>query len=178
MIVMKLLAFLFAFGVMSKVPPNNFYDLVIHNLNDSIINMSSFQGKNVLVAEFDASNPDHDFLATLDSLQTSNEDLEVIVVPATDFNGNLNNGQLKSLKSSVKGDFLVSETGKVEKSGGNSQLPLFKWLTDVTENTHFGVDVKTENQIFLVSSKGELFAALGKDTPVELISTLLKNAPR
>jgi glutathione peroxidase len=177
MIVMKLIALIFAFGLISKTPPNNFYNLAIHNLNDSTINMSSFQGRNVLIAEFDASNPDHDFLTTLDSLRSSDTRLVVIVVPATDFNGNLNSGQLQSLKSAVKGNYLVSETGKVSKSSGNAQLPLFKWLTDVSENTHFDTDVTVEKQIFLVSSKGELFAMLGKDTPFELISTLLENAP-
>lgn len=174
---MKLLVFLFAFGFVSKTPSNGFYNLTIHNLNDSTIHMSSFQGKNILIAEFDASNPNHDFLSGLDGLQASDSGLVVLVVPATDFNGSLNNAQLQSLKSTVHGAWLVTQTGMVRKSAGNAQLSLFNWLTNLSENTHFDIDVTAENQIFLISKKGELFAALGKDTPIQLVSSLLKKAP-
>ena len=175
---MKLLAFFFAFGMVSKTPPQNFYNLVIHTLNGSTIHLSSFQGKNVVVAEFDASNPDLNFLSGLDSLQASDSGLVVLEVPATDFHGSLNSGQLQSLISVISGKNLVTETGMVSKSAGIAQLSLFNWLTNVSENTHFDTDVTAENQIFLISTKGELYAALGKDTPIELVSSLLKNAPQ
>lgn len=173
---MKLLVFFLAFGWISN-PPQDFYNLVIQDINDSTVHMSSFQGKNVVVAEFDASNPDLDFLSGLDNLEASDSGLVVLMVPATDFHGSLNSRQLQTLKSAIKGRNLVTETGMVSKSAGNAQLSLFKWLTNVSENTHFDTDVTAENQIFLISPKGELYAALGKATPIELVSSLLKKAP-
>ena len=170
---MKLVFILIPLLFATNLPPSDFYKIQVESVDGKTINLSDYKGKKILIAEFNAANPDESFLGMLDTLQNSDTGIVVIAVPATDFDGNTSNSKIKSLKADLNLNYLVTETGKVARNSGGSQLSLFKWLTSLSDNTHFDVDITSEGQMFLVSEKGELLAAVGKGTPPDIISQLL-----
>jgi hypothetical protein len=46
-------------------------------------------------------------------------------------------------------------------SSGVQQDPLFYWLTHVSQNEHFNIDVSGPSTKFMIRSSGELFGVLG-----------------
>lgn len=128
--------------------------------------MSSFSGKKILIVPFKTK----EFLERIDAIQKANTDiLQVIAVPAIDFGDTVN---AKSISTGGRLSLILTQP-MVVKKGSEAQHPLFKWLTNVSANTHFDTDVKEEGQMFFVSSKGTLYAVLNKRAPASLIRDLI-----
>ena len=139
------------------------YDLQFNTLDSSaVVSMSNFEGRQLIIIEFDASNPDRLRLQSLDTLyRNSNGLLSVIAVPAQDFGTPMPYESLKSfLRDTLELSYMISDVAYTQKAAGAAQHALFKWLTNVNENLHFDDDITDEGQMFVISEAGILYAVL------------------
>jgi glutathione peroxidase-family protein len=155
------------------------YDIKIQPIEGgSAISLSAFAGKKILITTINSINLDTTRLLFLDSLQRTNaSSLLIIAVPA----GNIrekalvgNDSKISKLKISLPLRFFITPTAMVTKSSGKDQHPLFRWLTNVSENRHFDVDVTT-GQIFIVSSTGILYSVLPGNVSAHFLSGVLEH---
>lgn len=144
--------------------PVNVYQLQFNDLDGGLINMASFKGKKIIVAEYDAINPDRKQLAALDTLYKKNKNnLIVIAIPVTDFGNSASEGNVKKLwKDTLQLSYFITKVSKAKKSNGNSQHRLFRWITNKNENGHFDYDVDNDGEMFMISENGALFAFIKK----------------
>lgn len=152
---------------------SSIYDIQLKDLDNNSITLSSYKGKKILVYSFNANNPNSAQLLYLDSLQKGNNFLSVLAVPATDFSANFSEPSLKGLRDSLSLSFLFTKPALVKKNDKELQSPLMKWLTKVSENTHFDRDVEADEQFFIINEKGTLYGVLGKGVPKQVISKVL-----
>ena len=53
------------------------------------------------------------------------------------------------------------------------QNALMKWLTNSSENNRFDAEVSTDNQLYVISESGILYAILEKGAPLKVLETVL-----
>lgn len=157
----------------------NIYDIEVQPVEGgSPVSLSSFAGKKILFTTISSLNPDTTQLALLDSLQKSDSSLQVIAVPAADLGGGAGSDQvIKSLKADLSLGFMITQTAMVTKNSGTDQVAVFKWLTNVSENGHFDMDVNTKGQLFIVSRSGILYSVLESNVPANILSSVLNQEP-
>ena len=118
------------------LPPQSIYDLSITLNNGSIVNLSKYKGKKLLLAN---TASDCGFTNQYDELQklySENKDrLEVIGFPANDFKQQEKKtdeeiAQFCKLNYGVS--FPLAKKSSVKP--GSEQNPVFQWLTDKTKN--------------------------------------------
>jgi glutathione peroxidase len=140
------------------------YNISFHNSTGNIIDMSAYQGKKILIAVFDPAQADRRELSVLDSLsRAQSSSLVVLGVPANDLGASSTSGsQAVSITHPMDiGSFSLLQPAKVQKSAGESQHPLLKWLTHSAANGHFGEDAQN-GRLFLINESGNLVGVLGK----------------
>jgi glutathione peroxidase-family protein len=152
---------------------SSIYDISTTLVDGTQLNMSDFQNKRLIISEFDAVNPDINWLEKLDSIQNSDSTFQVVAVPANDFSGLGNDSLLASLRDSLSLKIKMLRSSFVRKSAGDSQELVFKWLTDVNANTHFDVDADVPNQLFIISPTGVLYSVLSSDVSSDVLSQIL-----
>lgn len=172
---MNLFVTFFCFQILFSGPGPKIYDVQLQTLDGATFHLSSFKGKKILVTTFNPANPDISQLLYLDSLQRTYTGLRVIAVPAIDFSGAGNRSNLLTLKNSLNLRLVLSEQYNVKKTSGSNQHNLFKWLTRVSHNSHFDVDVETAGQVFIVNRNGVLYSVLGSGVPRSVISEVVSN---
>jgi glutathione peroxidase len=146
---------------------NGFYDLEINASDGSLIKLSKYQGKKIVIGEFNAASPDGAQLRFLDSLQKANKNnLIVMAVPALDF-GTMNTESDKAMTKFSNLSIIITQPVKVKKEAKADQHPLFRWLTNSNDNKHFNNDVFEEGLFFIVDEKGNMRGTLGKKSPVQ-----------
>ena len=170
---MKRSLFLLLFYLPIFSLPSSIYDIQVTELGGNNINLSSYSGKKLVIGFFDGSAPDIDWLQYMDSLQSLDTSIKIIVMPANDFNVASNDSALVSLRDSLSLGILMLKPAYVKKSSGNNQHPLCKWLSDVNENTHFDKDIESAGQLFIVNRTGNLYSVLGNDVSFEILIEIL-----
>lgn len=146
------------------------YSISFKNLKDSVVSMSSFRGKTILVAAFDAPDSSYDQLVFLDSLyKMDTANLQVIAVPVIDFKGSKPTEHLLSLQDSLSLKITMSRPARVKKNAATLQHPLFRWITYGVENIHFDRDIASGGEVFVISKEGTLYGVLAKGAPYALI---------
>lgn len=150
------------------------YDLQIQTVEGNKIKMSEFKGKKILIASISPENLETGGLAFMDSLQLANPSVVVIAVPASDFGGDRNTEIMLTIKDNTSRKIIVAEQADVKKEKNKSQNALMNWLTHEMENFHFDTDVTTDNQLYIISESGVLYAVLEKTVPVGVLDKLLK----
>jgi glutathione peroxidase-family protein len=170
---MKFLTIMLGLGWLNMTT-NSFYDIKFEALDGTVVKTSSFEGKMVIIAVVSA-NPDAiQLVRYLDSVQKANKTVQVIAIPTADFKGDVRDEGLRTLK--VNTDILITRPLKVKKNHGAEQHPLFAWLTQAKQNSHFDTDVNNEGQLFFVSGKGTLYSVLQKGTPTGAIGKIINRS--
>ena len=123
-----------------------------------------------MIAVFNASAPDTNYLRYLNSVQVSSLSIQIIVVLTNDLGGSSTIQELKKLQNDF--DMLVAAPLHVKKNSANGQHPLFAWLTSAALNGHFDNDVALE-ELYIISEKGTLYSVLAKETPVAVINKVI-----
>lgn len=162
--------------LISSLLPNfssGIYEQSVTTLDDSTVNFSSSRGKKILVAEFNAMQIDTAQLQNLDSLQRANDSLIVIAIPSHGVGVTVNKSKLVMLRTKLKLSYIIGTPVVAKKGAGVQQNAVFKWLTNVSENSHFDQDVGPLSQMFFINEQGVLYAVLGKDAPRSIISEVL-----
>src|ERR1700741_570617 len=131
--------------------------------------LSSYQGKKMLIVTLPLQqNASADsFLYALDTLAVAHtSNLVVIAVPSYE------DGYTPAQKSTLQqwyrsklGSYIVITDGLyTRKTSGSQQHGLFRWLTDVTKNEGFDIDVSGDGYKFFVDGSGQLFSVLRPHT--------------
>jgi len=152
---------------------SSIYNIRAVSVDGKSINIGSFANKKILISPFDAASPNISWLRKLDSLQRSNTSIRIIAVPGNDFTGPANNDSLARLQNSLGLNLIIVKCTAVKKNARNAQHSLLKWLTDVNENTHFDMDVRTPDELFIVSKTGVLYSVLSAGVPLNILSDVL-----
>lgn len=173
---MKINSYLIAFALLSFTTQSSIYNIQFKKLNGGNVSMAEFTNKKIIVIPFNATNPDALKLHYLDSLQTADTLLQIIGVPATDFSGEGNNGSLNNLYNSLSAKFIMTKQSQVKKETTIYQHVLFKWLTHVSENSHFNEDVDASDKLFIISKAGTLYGILPKETPNSILIQVLNQS--
>lgn len=151
----------------------NLYDIELIKQDGGKISMSAFRNKKIIITAFSTSNPDYGYLKYLGYLHSQYKNLVIIAIPAIDFGGDISDIKQKDIRDSLPENIILTKADKVNKKNGNGQQQLFKWLTNVGENSHFDVDVKRDDQLYIISESGVLYAVLHKPLTSEVIEKVL-----
>lgn len=157
------------------------YQLNFNDIDGSIVNMSSYVGKQIIVYEFNAASPDKGQMIALDSLVKSRSNLAVIAIPVQDFDSTaISEDSLRTLlKDSFQLSYLVTDISNAKKSDSASQHPLLDWMTHVEKNMHFDDDIVADGYMFVISDAGILYSILKKEfSPTgTMMQQILGNQP-
>jgi glutathione peroxidase-family protein len=169
-----MVALLFVLNLMCSGISSGIYDQSIMALDSSTVRFSSFAGKKILIAEFNAAQIDISQLRFLDSLQKANSSLQVVAIPSKGIGTTVNKNDLAALQTQLNLSYIICLPAVAKKTGGGvQQNGVFKWLTNVSENSHFDQDVGPQSQMFFINEQGVLYAVLGKEAPQSIIREVL-----
>jgi glutathione peroxidase len=133
------------------------YDIKIDSLQKKPIDFSAFKGKKLLIVNVASKcgfTPQYKDLQNLQDAYSSS--LQVIGVPCNQF-GKQEPGSSEEIQSFCEVNYGVSFpiTEKVDVKGKN-QHPLYKWLTNKSDNGRKNSTVKWNFQKYLLDEHGKL----------------------
>lgn len=148
----------------------NFYTGGIHyhsvpKIDGGHQQLSVFAGKKVLIITLpiQQSASADSMLYSLDTLATSRvSTLKVIAVPSFE-DGYTNNQKLileQWYRSKLGNHIIITKGLYTRKTSGAQQHPLFRWLTDVSQNGIFDIDVEGPGHKFFAKGNGQLYGVL------------------
>jgi len=174
---MKLIFFILILYSVPALSQSSIYELDIQNISGETVSMKTYKGQKILVASVSPGNlQKKGALVFWDSLKTANPKTAVILIPAADMGSTVDSAAMNTIKNNVSDKLLLAGTAQVKKDKGNNQNPIMQWLTDVRKNTHFNADVETDQQIYVISQSGELYAVLAKGASLSVIDGVLRQA--
>lgn len=159
---------------MEKVP--TIYQFKVEGLTGGVIDFSQFRGKKILIVNTASKCGYTPQYAQLEALYEKYKDVLVIVgFPANNF-GAQEPGSNKEISEFCTKNYGVTfpMAAKVSVKGDN-MAPIYRWLTQKSENGVMDADIKWNFTKFLINEKGELEAVFeSKVAPLsdEIVSLL------
>lgn len=151
-----LLTFIIPLVAMSQI--KNFHDFTVVNIDGEKVALSTFKGKKVLVVNVASKcglTPQYE---ELEALYEKYKDQNFVVVgfPANNFMGQEpgTNEEIKKFCSS-KYDVTFPMMAKISVKGKDID-PLYKWLTEKSENGKFDAGIQWNFQKFMIDEDGNL----------------------
>ena len=136
---------------------SSIYDFKVPSVDGSTIDFSKFKGKKILVVNTASKCGYTPQYADLEKLYKAHKDKLVIVgFPANNFGGQEpgSNEQIAEFCQKNYGvSFVMAEKVSVK---GDDTHPLFKWLTQKSENGVMDAEIKWNFTKFLLDEKGKL----------------------
>ena len=139
----------------------SFYDLSIVTVSGEVVNFSDYKGKKVLIIVASPGALKSKTAARyFGKLQSQYPDVSVLILPldiGMDSSSVIEN-EVYPLLSNSKFSVLV-------KAGKDKTLEtgtLLNWLTHGNNNKHFTKDIMSNEQYYVISESGELYAVLEK----------------
>ncbi|MDC0467609.1 glutathione peroxidase [Bacteroidia bacterium] len=162
--------------VLNNLPTQNFYNFSIAALNnDKIINMRDYQGKKILIVNVASRCGYTSQFADLQKLNELHGDIvQVIGVPCNQFLGQEpgTNAEIAHFcQKNYNVTFPLTDKIKVK---GDSQHPLYRWLTNKNLNGLDDFSVSWNFNKFLIDENGNLINHFGSS--VKPLSEELLNA--
>jgi glutathione peroxidase-family protein len=154
------------FFAKSQVVP----DSSLTTIDGDTIQLKQYPGKNILLVVIPVSHTPADslWLLNLDgTYQQYKDSLTLIAVPSYE------DGYVDSVSADTKAwyrdtlhlGFIITTGMFTRNSSGEQQSWLFQWLTNENRNGHFGTDLTTYGQKFVLKPTGELKAVFDAATP-------------
>lgn len=140
---------------MSMNAQTNIYDITINSIDDKLIDLNQYKGKNVIFVNVASYCGYTGQYAELQELQETYDDLEIIGIPCNQFlfQEPKSQSEIKQFCSANFGvTFMMTEKINVK---GKNQHDLYKWLTNKDLNGYEDSYVKWNFQKYLVNKKGE-----------------------
>jgi glutathione peroxidase len=140
---------------MSINAQTNIYDISIKSIDDKLIDLNQYKGKNVIFVNVASRCGYTGQYAELQELQETYDDLEIIGIPCNQFlfQEPKSQSEIKQFCSANFGvTFMMTEKINVK---GKNQHDLYKWLTNKELNGSEDSYVKWNFQKYLVNKKGE-----------------------
>lgn len=148
------------------------YEISIMKIDGQEMTLAGFENKRIIVMTFNASDPDNAQIHFLDSLQVSNDSLQVICVPAINGSEAVDTANILAIQQTQSSGLIITMPGRVERNAGSDQQKLMEWLTDVNKNKRFNMDGRA-NQHFLISPSGILYGALDQGASTSFLKQVL-----
>jgi glutathione peroxidase len=136
---------------------SSIYDIKINTLQGKPLDFSRFRGKYILIVNVASKCGFTPQYKELQELYDSHRDsLEIIGAPCNQF-GQQEPGDDEAISQFCEVNYGVSFTitEKIEVKG-NSQHPLYQWLTQARKNGHKNSSVKWNFQKYLINPEGQL----------------------
>lgn len=155
---------------------NNFYNHSVVSTADKVLNMSAYKDRKVLiVVASPAVLSGKSSSRYLGKIQATYPELSVLIIPARDI-GRDSSGAASFVAQPVPGlkNTAFGAATLAGKDKGSGQHPLLRWLTNSGENRHFDASINDDEQFFVISESGVLYAVLGKGVPDELLKMVLE----
>ena len=139
-----------------------FYDLSARNIDGDTINFSVFRGKKVLVVNTASEcmlTPQYKKLQELYE-EYGGDDFEIVAFPCNDF-GNQEPGTNEDIKdfcAQYNISFTLMEKISIKD---NEEHPVYRWLTNSSENGTLDAKVRWNFQKFLIDSTGHVIDFVG-----------------
>ena len=155
----------------------SFYSLQFQDINGTTINMSSYEGKKVLIVNIATGSERINQLSSLQQLHQQYQDsLVVIAFPTNTFgNEHRSDSAIKQFCDSANIGFIVAAKSEVR---GESIHPVFAWLASKIENGYINADAKNDFQKFLIDKTGHVAAVVSpkvKPMDAEMLSSINAN---
>lgn len=154
---------------------SSFYDLSVVSFSGKVVNMSSYKGKKVLIiVASPAALRAKTASRYLGKIQSTFPKLSVLVLPAGDIAKDSSAFGYEPSQEPQLSSTIFSTLAIAGKNKEAQQHPLIRWLTRSDNNRHFDLDITSDEQFFVISESGVLYAALGKGVPNEVLKTVLE----
>ena len=166
--ILLLLAVVLLANAQSGSKQKNLYDFTVTDIDGKKFDMAQLKGKKVMIVNVASKcglTPQYKLLQELYE-QYKNSGLVIVGFPANNFNGQ-EPGSNKDIKEFCTQNYGVSFP-MMEKISvkGDDQAPLYKWLTQKSENGIIDQEVTWNFQKFLIDEKGNLVTVvMPKDSP-------------
>lgn len=136
----------------------SFYDFKVNDIDGKEFDLSSLRGKKVLVVNVASKcglTPQYEKLQQLYE-KYKDRNFVVIGFPANNFNGQEpgTNEEIKSF-CVLNYDVTFPMMGKIDVVGKN-KAPIYKWLTEKSENGKMDAEVQWNFQKFMIDENGQL----------------------
>ena len=172
---MRLIFFLAIFYSVPALSQSSIYELDIQTITGETVSFKAYKGQKILIASVSTDNlQKKGALVFWDSLKAANPKTAMILMAAGDMGTAVDSAALNNIKNNTSDKLVLSGTVQVKKDKGNNQNPVMQWLTDGNKNSHFNADVETDQQIYVISESGVLYAVLGKGVSPSVIDQVLK----
>ncbi len=163
-----LFSFIVPFSIRSSVKPDTIYKFKVEGLEGGSIDFSTFKGKKILVVNTASKCGFTPQYAQLEDLYKKyNGKLVIVGFPSNNFGGQEpgNNEEIKSFCTKNYGvTFPMAAKVSVK---GDDIAPIYKWLTEKSENGVMDADIKWNFTKFLLDENGVLIAKFdSKVTPL------------
>lgn len=138
--------------------------------------LSAFKGRRtVLLVAIDSLQTQDDFVAFVDSLQTSYPDVAFILQPVNDSTTLYPDSvsQKKAKKPLLK-QVKLEKVSKVAKKFGQDRATLVQWLMDGKKNGHFESSLSVGWQLYVINESGVLYAVLDAGVSTTVIQEVLR----
>lgn len=137
--------------------------------------LSAYNGKKILVITVPLlQTPAADsLLYSLDTLAAAHaQELKVIAVPSVEdgYTPSQKDALLEWYRSKLGANIIITDGLYTHRASGTQQHPLFRWLTDLTQNEAFGIDAAGPNYKFFIDGSGKLYAVLLPQTKMHGLS--------
>jgi hypothetical protein len=150
----------------------SFYSLSITNIDGKPVGSEKLKGRLIAIGVVDAKAPDPAFVRFLDSLQSARQELQVMILPASDLTKGTYSEASKLPYKDLKSSLIVLKPSGIFTEKDKNDLT--RWLTSVDQNGHFQVDVTTASMLFVLSKEGELKSVLGSGFPEKVLTNALQ----
>lgn len=169
---MKLLISLFCMAIGGMLQAqDNFYDVSLVSSSGKVVNMSSYAGKKLLIVVtspriLQAKTP----AAYLGKIQASYPNVSVLILPfdnAADSASVIDWNLLPTVDNTLFGAQITN--GK----DSASENPMLRWLTTPTLNQHFEKTISSDEQYYVISESGVLYAVLDKGVSETFLKEVL-----
>lgn len=147
-------------------------DSSLTTINGDTIHLSQYQGKRLILIVLPVSHNIEDSLTliSMDSTyQQYKDSITFIGIPS--YEDGYDDSTIAATKAwyrdTLKLSFIITTGMFTRNSSGTLQTYLFKWLTNENGNGHFGTDITTYGQKFLLNPSGELKAVFDAATALD-----------
>lgn len=169
-IVFAFLFFTLALNLNAQQNQKSFYDFTVTDINGKSFSMSSLKGKKVMIVNVASKcgyTPQYEELQKLYD-RYKDKNFVIVAFPANNF-GNQEPGTNAEIKEFCRVNYGVTFP-MMEKISvkGEDQAPIYKWLTQKSENGVIDQEVTWNFQKYLIDENGKLSAVyLPKISPLD-----------
>ena len=148
--------FILAMGTVSAQQATSIYDYKLTDVNGKTYDLSELKGKKALIVNTASKCSLTSQVTEMEKLyEDFRDNLVIIAVPSNDF-GNQEPGSNEEIKSFVKENNLTFPVMAKTSVKGDSEEPLYKWLTQKDLNGTMDTEVAWNYQKYMIDENGKL----------------------